>query len=345
MKLSKRSAMTAARRLQVANTASIVQSHQKDEQIETLLTTKLQTLAKKLKGQYFANVYGTELGIAAKIVYLGLTTLRGKRTLGEEYVSLVHLDRKGQRATTSKQRLLFILSYTLLPYVLSRTLKHFLRIYNKAKNLDKEEQDANEQLTVVPSRFSWLIQLIESHDLQVILNAITDIHLIIFYFKGSFYHISKRIFGLRYYGAHAIDESEEKFRQSSDKTYRILGSILLLKIISKDLPQFWNWCTKSFFDADEKKDKTALDQQSLVLSGIPSNDQIDHIHLENTEELTFIKESSRKCVLCLEWMTDPSCGPCGHVFCWSCLLDWSEKRPECPLCRQTCRMESILPIR
>ncbi|SCU98401.1 LAFA_0G17656g1_1 [Lachancea sp. 'fantastica'] len=336
--------MTTARRLQAADTASIVQSHQKDEQIETLLTTKLEDLAKKLKSQYFANVYGTEISIAAKTLYLCLSTLRGRRTLGEEYVSLVYLDKKGDKLTNMKQRLLFILSYTLLPYILSKTLKVLSRKYSDTQNSEKEE-DGEKPQTVMQRNLSRMLKLIEDHDLRVILNAITDIHLIVFYFKGSFYHISKRIFGLRYFTARTLDESEEKFRQSSDQTYKILGSFLLLKIISKDLPEFWNWSKKSVLKADENKRRPSDDQHSLLLSEIPPDDQVDHIHLEDLEELPFIKESSRKCILCLEWMTDPSCGPCGHVFCWRCLLDWSQKRPECPLCRQTCRMESILPIK
>ena len=26
-------------------------------------------------------------------------------------------------------------------------------------------------------------------------------------------------------------------------------------------------------------------------------------------------------------------GPCGHVFCWRCIADWHNQKPECPLCR------------
>ena len=42
-----------------------------------------------------------------------------------------------------------------------------------------------------------------------------------------------------------------------------------------------------------------------------------------------------ECVICLE---DPhvekSSPPCGHVFCFCCLVQWCETKRECPTCKQ-----------
>ncbi|XP_059490562.1 peroxisome biogenesis factor 10 [Neocloeon triangulifer] len=42
----------------------------------------------------------------------------------------------------------------------------------------------------------------------------------------------------------------------------------------------------------------------------------------------------KKCSLCLEEMREVSCTPCGHLFCWECILEWLNSKTECPLCRE-----------
>lgn len=67
--------------------------------------------------------------------------------------------------------------------------------------------------------------------------------------------------------------------------------------------------------------------------------------LSDEETMAWIGENNRKCTLCLEGMKDPSVTTCGHVFCWVCISDWAREKPECPLCRQSCLAQHILPLR
>lgn len=312
-------------------TICIVQSHQKDTFIESLITTKLRDVLTALRGQYFTNTYPQEILISSKILYLALTTLRNKRTLGEEYVDVVYVDRKNKSTVKLHQRLLFIISYTILPYTLSKISAYF------SKRNDSEDDNENTNI---------LRKILRKGTLSNAINLITDLHLILFYFRGSYYQISKRFYGLKYALAHEVDKAEEKFRQSSARSYRILGLVLLFQLMSKGVPhlsrlvKLYKEPIKSEIDR-ETGNKTS----GFEIKGVPEESAMNAIDLSDPKILAFIPDESRKCILCLTPMVNPSCGPCGHLFCWNCIFNWCKERPECPLCRKACHKQSILPIR
>lgn len=302
---------------------SSVQAHQKDGQIETILSGKLVEVVKNFKGQLFTNTHPFEISVAVKLIYLCLTTLKGSRTLGEEYVDLIYVNRKGTKLVERYKKLMFILSYCLVPYLASKAFQRW-----------KPDDSSNSK--------------VRKYSFKGVLNSMINLHLVWFYFKGAYYDVYKRVFGLRYALGHEVEANEAKFRKSSSESYKLLGYVLLLQGASKWLPVIvrqLNLLTSKFGVSDLYRDRDLPDGGKDIITGIPSEPQTEHINLSDSLQLSFIPQASRTCILCLNTMTDPSCALCGHVFCWDCILNWCRERPECPLCRQQCKEQQILPLR
>lgn len=44
------------------------------------------------------------------------------------------------------------------------------------------------------------------------------------------------------------------------------------------------------------------------------------------EQLDFEVESQDKCTLCLEKRKNSAATSCGHLFCWTCIVEWTHNK-------------------
>jgi peroxin-10 len=368
-----------------AASPDIIRSHQKDAYFSGVLLEQLSTLLRKLYGARFAHTYRSETRVLGELLYLGLTTCLGNRTLGEEYCDIVQVENESGRLPALGRRAGYIVSCILGPYLVGRALPAFrrrirakleanLRWYARqaARKQQARESGATKAASSRPLGMRLQKYVLENLDTITSPSPVYALSLAAFYFSGTYYHLSKRLWGLRYIFTRQVQDSDQRVG------YEVLGVLLVLQMgvqgylhlhntmaspdsstalgtavgtaavvgggveVSLD-PNAYSANNALLFDAAAPPPASApSDLQKWTHT--PVHDK-PRYGLEDEDTMGWIGAANRKCTLCLEGMRDPSVTTCGHVFCWSCISDWAREKPECPLCRQSCLVQHILPLR
>jgi len=368
-----------------ATSPDVIRSHQKDAYFSGVLLEQLSTLLRKIKGARYAHTYTSETRVLGELLYLGLTTLIGNRTLGEEYCDIVQVEGENGRLPALGRRAGYILSCILGPYVLGRILPAFrkrlrakleanVRRYGRLRQKAQEEAKDGGSTKAISMPLGARVQhyILQNLDTLTSPSPVYALSLATFYFAGSYYHLSKRIWNLRYIFTRHVQDSDQRVG------YEVLGVLLVLQMGVQAYLHLQNTMTRDTISTgslgagttatamvgggvEVSLDPNAYSINNALLFDTPANPSsvpselqkwtntpaLDKPKYELTDEETmaWIGGGNRKCTLCLEEMRDPSVTTCGHVFCWTCISDWAREKPECPLCRQSCLVQHILPLR
>ncbi|VDK60268.1 unnamed protein product [Anisakis simplex] len=311
----------------VAEISEILRAEKRDDEHLARLEANFSKLLKDLVGVHSWIRFYRYIPVFVKTLYYACTTLSGVQTLGEEYLALLQVSSSGGKVAVSSlyKRFVFVFLNIFAPILLEILLRKLDQHINQIDTNKffgvplRGNQKARQTFTKI---FDWI-------RLKGIPSAYR-LHIAIFYLYGSYYSLSKRFSGISYLSLRP---------QTNLQASRLLKFIAYLTVLQFSIAVV-SWIYENFFCQLLEHDKRV---------DIDSENDSELIELGESEQST--SELTRfSCGIC-QSTHYPSCLPCGHLYCWYCIIQHAhecsliqERQPYCPHCRSSFEASRVVPL-
>lgn len=285
-----------------ANCSEILRSSQKDAGYIEALTKDVSNFILQLFGPVKWFQWKQLVGPSAAFSYFAATTLSNCQTVGEEYSGIILANQPLNDLPSPLKRFFMVAMYCYGPLGIKLGLSMAESHLGKG-SFRKEASDTLLKGIMV---------------LREIVDVAQRLNLSLFFLYGSFYHLSKRILGVRY---GSIQHWMSTKNTNNEQVLKISGYLGLVSLALSVM--------------------SAVKKYNYKLDQGPKEP-----HREGPSSSTSPSSTSsvKKCSLCLELRTNPAATSCGHIFCWSCIIECLQKRAECPLCRSEAPPHRVVPL-
>ncbi|KAG6814444.1 hypothetical protein H0H92_007448 [Tricholoma furcatifolium] len=155
-----------------AQQAQIIRANQRDLFHVSSLKEQTESALRSWLGTRWLTRWDKEVDLLVKLAYYGATTGRAMQTLGEEYTDI--WQSSVQTPPSPQRRTSLILLPTLSAYILGRI----------------------GGLSSIRTRYPRIGEALKT--LPTYLEILTELNLAVFYLRGTYHDIVKRVFGIRY---------------------------------------------------------------------------------------------------------------------------------------------------